>query len=420
MLGVVENAELLKAMESKRGFVEMPAVSHSAPAASPRHSSLSWPGWRGPNRDAIVADLPKELPASLKFLWTTPLAGAGLAGVVATENEVVVADREPLNQNDVFCCLDAATGQERWKLEYPAPGKLDYGSSPRAAPLIYDGKVYLLGAFGDLHCVNLADGAIVWKKNLVREYKSKLPTWGYCASPLLVDGRLIVNPGAAAASIVALDAATGKEQWRCDGPPAAYASFIVGRFGGVRQIVGYDSVSLGGWDIATGDRLWAMIPRQKGDFNVPTPIAVDGKLLVASENNGTRLYDFDEGGVIRQKPLAENADFAPDSSTPVVLDGKVFGCHGELVCLDAANLKTLWTSDDKAFKDYASFIAGSGRVLVATVRGELILLRAGGARCELISRFQVFDEGDMLAYPALVGNHLYLRGSNSVRCLVLE
>ena len=107
----------------------------------------------------------------------------------------------------------------------------------------------------------------------------------------------------------------------------------------------------------------------KGDFNVPTPIAVDGKLLVSSENNGTRLYDFEDGGIIRPKPLAEHPDLAPDASTPVVLDGRVFGCRGDLFCLDAANLKTLWTSDDKAFNDYVSFIGGSDRVLAATIRG---------------------------------------------------
>jgi len=59
------------------------------------------------------------------------------------------------------------------------PGKLDYGNSPRATPLIDKGKVYLLGAFGDLHCVNLADGSVVWKKNIVREYNAKLVAGGF-------------------------------------------------------------------------------------------------------------------------------------------------------------------------------------------------------------------------------------------------
>ena len=98
--------------------------------------------------------------------------------------------------------------------------------------------------------------------------------------------------------------------------PQVVRPAIVGNFGGMRQIVGYDAVSLGGWDIADGHRVWTLIPPQKGDFNTPTPIAVDGRLLVSSENNGTRLYDFDDCGVICQEPVAEHCDLAPDASTP--------------------------------------------------------------------------------------------------------
>jgi outer membrane protein assembly factor BamB/ABC-type phosphate/phosphonate transport system substrate-binding protein len=412
LFGLTSDIDLLPALESLRGFVEMPEETPT--------STLSWPGWRGANRDAIVAQLPKRLPASPTFVWTSPLTGAGLSGIAATEREVIVADRDPLDQNDVFRCLDAATGVELWKLEYPAPGKLDYGNSPRATPLIHEGKVYLLGAFGDLHCVDLADGSVVWKKNLVSEYDSKTPTWGFCSSPLWVDGRVIVNPGAMKASLVALDGVSGKEVWRCPGAAAAYSSFIVGRFGGQRQIVGYDAESLGGWDIDTGNRLWTLIPPQKGDFNTPTPIAVDGRLLVSSENNGTRLYDFNDCGVICQRPLAEHSDLSPDASTPIVLGGRVFGARDELFCLDAGSLKTLWSSADKAFADYASFIGGSDRVLASTVRGELLLFGANGVKWELISRLRVIKDGEMLAHPALVGNRLYLRGPDSVCCLILE
>jgi outer membrane protein assembly factor BamB/ABC-type phosphate/phosphonate transport system substrate-binding protein len=413
LFGLVAEVDLLKALESKRGFVPVPE-------APPPASSRAWPGWRGTNRDAIVGHLPGRLPATPRCLWKQPLLGAGLSGVAATETDVLVADRDPSDLNDVFHCLDAATGHERWKLEYPAPGKLDYGNSPRATPLIDGDRVYLLGAFGDLNCVSLSDGSVIWRKNIVHEYKAKLVTWGMCASPLLVDGRLVVNPGAREASLVALDAATGKELWRCPGAAAAYASFIVGRFGGVRQIVGYDATSLGGWDVASGRRLWTLIPPNKGDFNTPTPIAVDGRLLVSSENNGTRLYDFDDGGVIRQKPLAQNAELAPDSSTPIVLDGKVFGCWNCLYCLDATTLRTLWTSNDDAFNCYASLIGGSGRVLAATAGGSLILFDADGNRCTLLSQIQVFENAEMFSHPALVGNRLYLRGQNSMQCLLLE
>ena len=429
LFALASDPAMLKMMESKSGFVEMPAATpqEAAPSASAQEKAepvaqSDWPGWRGPNRDALVARLPDRLPEKPTFLWTEKLTAEALAGVAATADIVLVADRDALDGHDIFRCLDAATGTQRWQLEYPAPGKLDYGNSPRATPLIHGNKAYLLGAFGDLHCVNVADGSVAWKKNIVREYGAKLVTWGMAASPLVVDDKLIVNPGAKDAALVALDAATGKELWRCPGQAAAYASFIVGRFGGVRQIVGYDAISLGGWDIETGRRLWTLVPPEKGDFNVPTPIAVDGKLLVSTENNGTRLYTFDDQGAIVQKPLAEHPDLAPDSSTPIVAAGRVFGVRGELFCLDAADgLKPLWSGDDEAFKDYASIIGSPTRLLVTSNRGELLLIRADGERFELISRLPLFDDGStVLSHPALVGNRLYIRGGTSIRCVTLE
>src|SRR5207244_7778620 len=123
------------------------------------------------------------------------------------------------------------------------------------------------------------------KKNILREFGAELVRWGMSASPLIVDGKLIVNPGAKKAAIVALDPADGKLVWQAPGKPAAYASFIAGRFGGIEQIVGYDAISLGGWDPATGRRLWFLFPPERGDFNVPTPVDLGGKLLLATENN---------------------------------------------------------------------------------------------------------------------------------------
>src|SRR5262249_10129818 len=148
--------------------------------------------------------------------------------------------------------------------------------------------------------------------------KARLPTWGMCSPPLVVDDLLIVNPGGTNASIAALDLATGRTRWASRGLPPAYSPFICAEFGGRRQIVVYDQHSLGGWDVKTGERLWRLDPPVEGDFNVPTPIAVDDGLIVSTENNGTRLYRFDELGRIQKAPAAEFAELSPTTSSPVV------------------------------------------------------------------------------------------------------
>ena len=264
---------------------------------------------------AMCQQLPARLPAKPKFVWKKAAVIGGLAGLSVSEGRLLVAERDLGNQNDVVRCLDANTGEPLWRAEFPATGKLDYGEAPRATPVAKDGRVFVLGAFGDLRCLDLKSGKPLWHRQLIKDFKAKLPTWGTCSTPLLVDGMLIVNPGAPDAALAALDPATGRTLLENRRQAAAYASFICAELGGRRQVIGYDQHSLGGWDPKTGERLWHLVPPTEGDFNVPTPVVVEGKLVVATENNATRLYGFDPSGKIIPKPLGDYADLSPDTTT---------------------------------------------------------------------------------------------------------
>lgn len=352
-----------------------------------------------------------------------PLSGPGIGGVAATEKYVVVSDRELDDQFDAFRCLAADTGQELWAHRYPAPGMLDYGNSARATPLLADGRCITLGAHGQLSCLELATGRLLWQLDvksefgLVEELK-----WGLCGSPLLVNGKLIVYAGGPQAAIVALDPATGKALWKTPGNPPGYGSLVVGTLGGKRQLVGHDATTLGGWEISTGKRLWTLEPPIAGDFNVPTPIVWNGQLIVCTENNAARLFRFDKQGAIIPQPAAEYEDLNPDTHTPVVVGDRLFGVMQGLHCLDlAAGLKPLWTGKDAAFFEHVSLIASPTRLLVVSSQAELILLDAQADRMQVLGRQKVLaGESGLLAHPALVGKRLYLRGSGEIVCLDLE
>ncbi len=409
LLTVGRDATLLKALESKAGFVPCDATG-----------SADWPDFHGPTRDGRVPWLPEKLPAEAKFAWHQPLCAPGLAGLAVADGLVFVADRDPRDERDVFLAFRAADGRQVWQLDYPAKGKLDYGNSPRATPVVRDGRVFLLGAFGQLHCLGARDGKVIWWKDLAREFGTPVPKWGYCSTPLLADGLLIVNPGASQAALAALDPASGRVVWRTPGGPAAYASLIAAELGGRRQIVGYDAKSLGGWDVRTGRCLWTLVPPQTGDFNVPSPVAVNGRLLVATENNGTRLYGFRDDGTILPEPLARADVLVPDTTTPVVAGGRLFGCDTVLRCLDFTNgLKLVWELQDAAVEGHVSFLATDERVLVAGQDGDLLLITATGMPA-VISRLRVTPgAGGSYAHPALVGKDLFLRPGASVVCLRL-
>lgn len=425
LLAAADDPLLCLALESQAGFVALDAPAAPADAAPDRGAAAAprnpdWPGWRGRDRDARVPWLPATLPSAKRIRWKQILFNEGLGGVAVAGDRVVVGDRDAADTTDVFHGLDRATGQRLWTLQYPAPGRLDYGNSPRATPLIDGDHAYLLGAFGHLHCVRVADGTIVWQRHLRDDFHvTDELVWGICASPLIVAGHLIVNPGGRDAALVALDPATGAERWRAPGAPAAYASFIAAELGGRRQVIGFDRESCGGWDPATGEQLWSLPPRVAGDFNVPTPVLCGDRVAVVAENNGARLIGFDGGGT--PAVVATFPPLVPDMHTPVMTAGRLFAVHrGKAHCLAAADLTPQWTVADRSLKGHASLVAAPERVLVFTGAGELVLLDARADRLEILARQKLFErEVTLYAHPAVADDAIYVRGPRTLLCVEL-
>ncbi len=269
--------------------------------------------------------------------------------------------------------------------------------------------------------MELKTGKVLWKKEVRKEFgATDEMKWGMASSPLIAQGKLIINPGGPDAALVALEPKTGDVLWKSAGQPAAFASFLFTTISGKEQLVGYDQTSLGGWDAGNGKRLWTLTPENDHDFNVPTPLVWKDKLLLSTENNGTRLFGFDAGRIIA-KPLAIYEPLAPDMHTPVIVGHRLFGVYNKLHCLNLADsLKVVWTAEDEAFTEYATIIATEDRLLITSQNGQLLLVDAQADSFKLISRLTVFpDESGVYAHPALVGKRLYLRSSTHVVCLEL-
>ena len=336
---------------------------------------------------------------------------------------MVYADRELNDTLDVFHALDPKTGALKWSLRYEANGHIDYGNSPRATPVIHRDSVVVFGAFGDLHVLDIATGDVRWKMNIAKEFGADAEMkWGTCSTPLVIDNVVIVNPGAKDASIVALKIADGSVVWKSPGRPPSHSSFIVAKLGRIRQIVGYDSETLGGWDPATGNRLWEIRPANPKDFNVPTPVAAGNRLIVATENNGARVYEFGEDGRPKNGPSGVHQDFAPDCHTPVVIGDRVFGVWGRLYCLGLEkDLALQWEGEDPAFRQYASIIHDGRNLLVTSVEGELVLVDGAASSLRVLSRLKLFpDDLGVYSHPALSNGRLYVRGSDQIVCMPIQ
>ncbi len=373
-------------------------------------------------RNGHVCSLPLKLPDELPLLWEMDLGSPTHAGIAVNAKHCLITGRDPLDQFDHFLSVDPQTGQRQWEIFLPAIGNLDYGNASRSTPFLGEKFAWFQGAYGDCVCVELKTGTIHWQQNVISKYgPDRQLVWGLCSSPLIWKGQLFVNPGGAGSSLVSLNANTGTLNWKTPGNDFGYGSFIIASINKQQQIIGHDKTTLGGWDPATGKRLWSLTPEEKDDFNVPTPLFHRGRLIVATENNGTRVYGFDQQGKIIPEAIATQKELAPETITPVIAADRLLGIsNGTLYCLKFPSLKIDWEANEPAFDSHATLITDDKRVLIAA-NGELFLIDATADYYKRISHQQIFEPGTPLhSHPAIQKNRLFIRGGNLMKCFKLE
>lgn len=363
--------------------------------------------------------LPDSLPAKFAPLWQAELPSGGVGGLAANSEFLVVGSRDIADSADVFESYRAKDGTLAWVVAAPDTGSLDYGNSPRATPLLSDGFVVTVGAFGTVQLIDLETGARIWKTHLVRDLSGKMPDWGYSASPILIGEELLVQPGGRENSLVALDFVTGEVLWKSAGEPAAYASLVLNNRVKPPQLLGMDQQGVCGWTLE-GKLLWKRQPQVRGDFGVPTPIASEFGLVLISENNGLRLYPFDPNGIPTEDPISTLPNASPNSHTPVVVGNRLLVAHNGLECFDLNDgLNSLWKVKDRAMRGFASVIASEDRVLMLTQNGTLFLMDL--ATGKELGRLSLCDPSiRVLSAPALVGDRLYIRIDKNLFCLQLQ
>src|SRR5579862_510769 len=188
--------------------------------------SADWPQFLGPTRDGVYTgnDIAASFPASgPPIVWKKDV-GEGFAAPVVAQGKLILFHR--VQGRELIEALDANTGKNVWSYEYPTSYKDDFGfdEGPRSAPVVASGVVYAFGAEGVLSAVDLATGKKKWMIAAGQKFGVHKGWFGAAGSPLLEQGKVIVNLGAPNAGIVAFDAATGNLAWKATSDEASYSS----------------------------------------------------------------------------------------------------------------------------------------------------------------------------------------------------
>ena len=217
-----------------------------------------WPQFRGPQRDGVSREtnLLKSWPeGGPKRLWLSTNLGAGYSGpAVVGEKLFIMGQRADAQW---LLCLDAKNGTERWATWLGDAYTNEFGDGPRGTPTVTGGRVFGIGANGEVLCADADSGKEHWRANLI-DFGGTVPGWGYSESPLVDGPRVIVTPGGEKGAVVALDIKTGQPVWQSKGftDEAQYTSLMLLEKAGVRQYICGNREHVAGIAADDGRLLW--------------------------------------------------------------------------------------------------------------------------------------------------------------------
>jgi outer membrane protein assembly factor BamB len=432
--------------------IRLPLLLLALTASSARADD--WPQWLGPKRDSIwretgiLAQFPAEGP---KVLWRAKIAG-GYAGPAVADGRVYVhdfvtsADARKLNNPNLrpkaegterVLCFDAGTGKPLWKHEYACSYHISYPAGPRCTPTVQGGKVYALGAMGNLFCLDAVRGTVLWSKDFQKDYEAKVARWGYASHPLVDGDKLFCVVGAPDHVAMAFDKDTGKEIWKSiAAKEPGYSPPTLIEAGGKRQLLIWDAESLKSLDPATGKLYWSvpleaafgmsiMAPRQHGDYLFAGAIGFHAVLL---------KLDREKPAVTEVWRGKKNHAIYPVNSTPIIEDGILYGVDqpGPLMAVKLETGERLWetfepTTGTGRMNSGTAFLVKNGdRFFLFSETGHLVIAKLSPKGYEELSRAKIleptqeaFGRDVIWSHPAFANRCVFARNDRELVCVSL-
>ena len=391
-----------------------------------------WPQWRGPERSGISRETgllkqwPKEGP---KLLWQVNDIGDGYSTPAVAGSRIYLMSNRGL-ENEFVQALSTQDGKVIWTTRVGNVGNPNQDPpypKARSTPTVDGNLLYALGSDGDFVCLDAKTGKLRWQKNLRKDFGGQPHEWAYAESPLVDGDVVVVTPGGAEATIVALNKKTGAVIWKSavpGGDPAGYASAIVVQAGGRKQYVQFLSQGIVGVDAKTGAFLWRYKEVVKGPAQAFTPVArgeyVYGGAL--SIGGGLVRLKLDGGRVVAEQVYFERG--LPNGFGGAILVGDyLYGtqARGGLVAVEFATGKVKWKSEEFGMSSGAY---ADGNLYIHDESGACVLVEATPEGYREKGRFtppnpptkkQVGQMSEKsFAYPVIANGRLYIRDLESL------
>jgi outer membrane protein assembly factor BamB len=390
-------------------------------------STSDWPQWRGPERNGISQErgLLRQWPAEgPKLLWQVNDVGDGYSTPAVVGTRIYLMSNRGM-ENEFVQALSTKDGKPIWTTRVGNVGNPNQNppyAKARSTPTVDGNSIYALGSDGDLACLEAKSGKIRWQKNIRTEFGGQPGEWAYAESPLVDGDVLVVTPGGAQATMVALNKKTGALIWKSavpGGDPAGYASAIVVQGGGRKQYVQLLSKGMVGVDAKTGEFLWRNKEVAKGPAQYFTPVARNEYVYGGALGvGGVLVRTKSEGRGVAAEQVYFTRGLPNGIGGAVVVGELIYGTEvgATLVAADLITGKVKW--QDKSI-GWSSLAYADGHLYLHGINGEIALVEASPEAYREKGRFtppaqpkkkQVgpFPEG-AFAYPVIANGRLYIR-----------
>lgn len=397
-----------------------------------------WPQYRGPAGDGLAREpIPNTDWAAQppQVLWKAPTPLGFSSFAVADDRAFTLVARDAGDGRQVETCLalDADTGRELWSVPL---GASDYGhdggnagtpenrggDGPRSTPSTDGGRVFVYDAHLVLYCFNAANGELVWKRDIIKEFAGRQIKWLNASSPLLIGKTIYVGGGGAGQSFLAFDKTNGKLLWKSGDETITHATPRFVEIDGKPQVIFFVQSGLVAVRAVDGQELW----RTKFPFSVSTAASpvVEGNRVYCSAGYGVGALVVEVGDEKEPDEVWFKANELMNHwSTPVVHNGHLYGIfefkkYGDapLQCVELATGEIKWSQ--RGFGPGNCILAGD-KLVVLSDGGELVLVAATPEKYEELSRIKAVD-GKCWSTPALSDGRIYVRSTEEAACLVVE
>jgi len=386
----------------------------SVGAGAPSGAASDWPQLWGPTVSGAVEATVPAGAWQLRELWRRPI-GSGYSAVTVSGERGYTAESD--GATDHAIAFDVKTGRTLWRVPLGETHRGHDGSrdGPIATPAVSAGRVFMTGPRGTLVAFDAASGKELWRKDLLAVPQAQAPFYGFGASPIVAGGRVVIQLGGAEKSgLAAFDAASGALAW------TALPSETKGNSSGYTMAAPFALRGQSLLVVTAHDRVFAVKaedgalawshPLAEAEEPMRAPLVLGEDRVLVSRGNSSVLLAVAREGDAWKASEAWTSTRLKGGHSPTVHDnnGSLFGFSGQyLLCIDAKTGEPRWRE-----KTYSGTLIRVGKhlVVLGDSSGVLRVAEAAPTGYREVARANAFNAGSQsIVAPSYGGGRIFVR-----------